>query len=221
MSWESTALYYRLLNEAARERHHGLTSARILLWSMDFQVIADLQTAGDWQTLRAHMVEAAQRLHMAGADFLAIATNTMHRLAPAIEAAVDCPLIHIGDATGKAIHQQGLRRVALLGTRYTMETPDVLTERLQAQFGLEVIVPDPADRNAIHALIFEELCQGCFTEAGKDTLLTVIARMQAAGAEGVILGCTELPLIVTQPDATLPLFDTTRLHAAAIADAIL
>lgn len=222
MSWESTAIYYRLLNEGARERGmaatgNGLHSAALLLWSFDFAEVAARQAAGDWDGLGSMMVEAARRLAAGGAEALVICTNTMHKLAPAIEAAVDLPLVHIADATAAAIRATPSRRPALLATRYTMEQ-DFYRDRLAERHGIEAIVPDETDRATVHRVIYEELCRGIVTPTSKAAYLAVVERLKAEGADGVIFGCTEVGMILTQADLDVPAFDTTAIHAAAALD---
>ncbi len=220
MSWESSAAYYRILNQGVRDRVGPTASARCLLWSFDFAEIEALQHAGDWDGLAERMVEAAQRLEAAGADVLLICTNTMHRVAPAIEAAVAVPLIHIADPTAAAIKAAGLRRVGLLGTAFTMEQ-DFYKGRLTEMHGLDVIVPDAADRAAVHRIIYEELVAGRIVPESREAYRAIIARLVANGAEAVILGCTEIMLLVGPEDSAVPLFDTTTLHAeAAVAAAL-
>jgi len=217
MSWESSAAYYRLLNEGARARLGPTASARCLFWSFDFAEIEALQHAGDWDGLTARMVDAARRLEAAGAELLLICTNTMHRMAPEVQGAVGVPLVHIADATAERIVAAGLRRVGLLGTAFTMEQ-DFYKGRLRDAFGLEVIVPGAADRATVHRIIYDELVAGRVEPASRDAYRAVIARLVASGAEAVILGCTEIMLLVGQEDSPVPIFDTTALHAAAALD---
>ena len=220
MSWESSAAYYRILNQGVRDLVGPTASARCLLWSFDFAEIEALQHAGDWDGLAERMVEAARRLEAAGADVLLICTNTMHRVAPAIEAAVAVPLIHIADPTAAAIKAAGLRRVGLLGTAFTMEQ-DFYKGRLTDMHGLDVIVPDAADRATVHRIIYEELVAGRIVPESREAYRAIIARLVANGAEAVILGCTEIMLLVGPEDSAVPLFDTTTLHAeAAVAAAL-
>lgn len=214
MSWESSAAYYRLLNEGARARLGPTASARCLLWSFDFAEIEALQHAGDWDGLTARMVDAARRLEAAGAELLLICTNTMHRMAPEVQSAVGIPLVHIADATAERIVAAGLRTVGLLGTAFTMEQ-DFYKGRLRDAFGLEVIVPEATDRATVHRIIYDELIAGRVEPASREAYRAVIARLVASGAEAVILGCTEIMLLVGQDDSPVPIFDTTALHAAA------
>ncbi|MBL8397937.1 MAG: aspartate/glutamate racemase family protein [Candidatus Accumulibacter sp.] len=217
MSWQSTALYYRQINETAQRRLGALHSAKILLYSVDFQEVEALQRAGDWHAAGAYLAEAAKRLAAGGADFLLLASNTMHKVAPAIEAATPLPLLHIADPTATAIRRAGLTTVGLLGTRFTLEE-EFYRQRLSDQHGLRVLLPGPAERERMHRVIYDELCQGQFTEASRAEFRQMIARLVSAGAEGIILGCTEITLLVDESDAAVPLFDTTSLHAIAAVD---
>lgn len=214
LSWKSSAEYYRLINEGVRDRLGGLHSARCLMWSFDFADVEVLQRTDRWTDAAALMVDAARRLERAGADFLVIATNTMHIAAPEIEAALKLPLLHIADPTAERIKAAGLRRVALLGTAFTMER-DFYKGRLAQQHGLEVLVPDAADRATVHRIIYEELVQGRILDASREAYRAVIGRLVARGAEAVILGCTEIMLLVQPEDSPVPLYDTTFLHAEA------
>jgi aspartate racemase len=214
MSWNSSAEYYRLVNEGVRDRLGGLHSARCLMWSFDFDDIAVLQRADRWNDAAQLMVEAAQRLERGGADFLIICTNTMHKAYPQIRAAVDLPLLHIADPTAERIKAAGHRRVGLLGTAFTMEQ-DFYKGRLVEQHGLHVLVPDTEDRATVHRIIYEELVQGRIEAASRDAYRDIIQRLVAAGAEAIILGCTEIMLLVGPGDSSVPLYDTTGLHAAA------
>ncbi len=216
MSWESTASYYRLINQAVKTRLGGLHSASLLLHSVDFAGIEKLQRAGDWDAAGAQLAQAARGLEAAGAGALLICANTMHIVAPAIESAVQIPLLHVVDVTAAALRQAGVRRVGLLGTRFTMEQP-FYVERLQQQ-GLQVQLPDAHDRAVVHRVIYEELCQGQLLASSRDEYRDVMAALVAQGAEGIILGCTEIALLVDASDATVPLFDTTQLHAQAAVD---
>ena len=214
MSWESTLPYYRLINEGIKARLGGLHSARLVLYSVDFAEIEELQSAGRWQEAGQLLVQAARSLQAAGAQGLMLCTNTMHKVAPAIEAAVNLPLLHIADATARPIIQSGVKRVGLLGTRFTMEQ-DFYKARLTERFGLEVMVPSQSDRDEVHRIIYEELCLGHINPASRETYYRVMAAMVAQGAQAIILGCTEISLLVGANDCAVPLFDTTALHAQA------
>ncbi len=216
MSWESTALYYRIINREVAERLGGLHSARLLLHSVDFEDVVQGQRRGDWDGLGARLADAAVGLQNSGADCVLIATNTMHRVADAVQAALRVPLLHIADATATAITAAGCRRVALLGTRYTMEQPFYVAHL--RRHGIACIVPQDDDRDALHALIFDELCKGEVAPSARARLQAIVARQVARGAEGVVLGCTELPLALQAADVAVPLFDTTTLHALAAVD---
>jgi aspartate racemase len=216
MSWESTVSYYRLINQAVKTRLGGLHSASLILHSVDFAGIEHLQRAGDWDAAGAQLAQAARGLEAAGAGALLICANTMHIVAPAIASAVQIPLLHVVDATAAAVRQAGVGRVGLLGTRFTMEQP-FYVERLQQQ-ELEVVLPDADDRALVHRVIYEELCQGQLLASSRDHYRRVMAALVAQGAEGIILGCTEIALLVDASDATVPLFDTTELHAQAAVD---
>ena len=214
MSWESSAQYYRVINEGVRAARGPTASARCLLWSFDFAEIEALQHAGDWPALTALMIDAARRLEVAGADHLLICTNTMHLMAEEVQAAVGIPLLHIADPAGAAIHTAGLHRVGLLGTAFTMEQ-GFYKDRLAQRHGLEVLVPDPEDRALVHRVIYDELVAGRITDAARQAFREVIARLVAQGAEGIVLGCTEIMLLIGAEDSAVPLFDTTALHALA------
>ena len=214
MSWESSAEYYRIINQTVRDRLGGLRSARCLMWSFDFGEIEALQHAGRWDDAAALMIDAAQRLERGGADFFLICTNTMHRTADQVQAAVRIPLLHIADPTAERIKAEGIRRVGLLGTAFTMEQ-DFYKGRLQQRFGLDVLVPGADDRALVHRVIYDELVQGRVEPASRDAYRAVIARLVARGAEAVILGCTEIMLLVQPEDSPVPLFDTTAIHAEA------
>lgn len=216
MSWESTVPYYRHINTRVKQRLGGLHSARLLLYSVDFQDIETLQQAGRWEDAADLLSEVARMLERAGADCVVLCTNTMHKVAPEIEAAVAVPLLHIADATATAIRKQGIRRVGLLGTRFTMEE-DFYRARIEAH-GIETLVPETADREMIHAVIYEELCLGVVENTSRQRYREAIDRLVERGAEGIILGCTEIAMLVSPSDATVPLFDTATLHAEAAAD---
>jgi aspartate racemase len=212
MSWESTSEYYRLINEGIRERLGGFHSAKIILDSLDFQEIETLQVAGDWEGAAALLVKSATTLEAAGADFLVLATNTMHKVADAIVSAVGIPLLHIVDATAETISGAGFSRVGLLATRYTMEE-GFYRERLLRRHGIEALIPSPADRAIVHGVIFDELCLGRVLPESRARFRRIIEGLAASGAEAVVLGCTEIPLLIGQGDVSLPLFDTTMIHA--------
>lgn len=212
MSWESTLPYYRMINETVRERLGGLHSARLILYSVDFHDIERQQQAGAWDEAGRMLADVARSLEAAGAEGLALCTNTMHQVAPAIEAAVTLPLLHIADPTAAAVKQAGIRTVGLLGTRFTMEQ-DFYQGRLTARQDLTVMIPDPADREIVHRVIYEELCQGEVRAKSRAQYREIMQRLVDAGAEGIILGCTEIGLLVNPADAPVPLFDTTELHA--------
>ncbi|MEI9423911.1 aspartate/glutamate racemase family protein [Mesorhizobium sp. Cs1299R1N1] len=215
MSWESTAIYYRLLNEIVRERLGGLHSAKLLLWSFDFSEIAERQHHGDWEGAGALLTDAARKLEAGGAEGLLLCTNTMHKLADPVQASVSIPLIHIADATAAAIRQAGLRRPALLATRFTMEQ-DFYKGRLADKYGLSPVVPDDVGRDMVHRVIYEELCQGVVSEASKAAYVAEANRLRREeAADSLIMGCTEITMLIGQGDFDIPVFDTTRIHAEA------
>ena len=216
MSWESTALYYDIINREVASRCGGLHSARMQVVSLDFHDIAERQKAGDWAGMAGILGDAAAGLQSSGADCILIGTNTMHKIAPEVQARVGVPLLHIADITAQAILAAGLTKVGLTGTRFTMEQA-FYRERLAAH-GIECVIPDPQERDEIHRIIFSELCQGVIDPTSKSKLLGCIDALHERGAQGVILGCTELIMLVQQSDTALPLFDTTRLHAMAAVD---
>jgi len=217
MTWHSTVDYYRLINEDVHRRLGGLYSARLVLYSVEFEEVEILQKAGDWERMTALMVDAARRVEAAGAECVVLCTNTMHRTAEAIAAAVKIPFLHIADATAAEIRRAGLKTIGLLGTRYTMEM-DFYKGRLEDQFGLHVLTPDEAERRIVHDVIYRELGHGVIKSESRQAYLKIIDNLARRGAEGIILGCTEIPLLVKQPDTSLPLFDTTALHAKAAVD---
>ena len=217
MSWESTVPYYRQINERVKQRLGGLHSARIILYSVDFHEIERLQHAGDWDAAGELLADAARSLEAAGADFLVLCTNTMHKVAPAIEAAVRLPLLHIADPTGEAIKRAGLSSVGLLGTRFTMEQ-GFYRDRLQQRHALKVLIPGEEARNVVHRIIYEELCLGQIKPESRDAYRRIIAALVEQGAQAVVLGCTEISLLIGQADAGVPLFDTTALHAHQAAE---
>ncbi len=219
MSWPSTLEYYRLMNEAAQARLGPDRSAEILLYSLDWGRIERLQHAGDWDVLTEELITGARRLVLGGAGFLVIATNTMHKVAEAVAAVSGLEVLHIADATARALREAGVGRAGLLGTRFTMEEP-FMRERLEG-WGLEVLVPPEEDREAVHRIIYEELVQGVVHDASREVYRGVMARLAERGAGGIVLGCTEIGLLVGPEDAPVPVFDTTRIHAeAAVARAL-
>ena len=214
MSWESSAQYYRLINEGVRARLGGLHSARCLMWSFDFAEVEALQHAGRWDDAAALLIDAARRLERGGADFIVICTNTMHRMADQVQAAIGIPLLHIADPTAERIKAAGFTRIGLLGTAFTMEQ-DFYRGRLTRLHGLDVLVPGDADRATVHRVIYDELVQGRADPRSSHAYRAIIARLVDRGAEAIILGCTEIMLLVTDADSSVPLFDTTSLHAEA------
>lgn len=212
MSWESSVVYYQLINRKVQKTLGGLHSARTLMYSVDFDEIAALQQAGNWAEIERLMIDAARRLEAGGAEMVLICANTIHIVADAVEKSADIPLIHIGDAVGEAIKTAGFKKVGLLGTRYTMEM-DFLKKRLSERFGIETIIPDKSDRDRVHTIIYDELVKGQIKNDSRTAYLEIIDRLTADGAEGIILGCTEIPLLVGPADTNAVLFNTTRLHA--------
>jgi aspartate racemase len=217
MSWESSAQYYRIINQNVRERLGGVHSARSLMLSVDFGEIEKLQHNGNWSALTAEMIGAAQQIERGGADFILICTNTMHRMADEVEGGITIPLLHIADPTAEKIVAAGYKRIGLLGTAFTMEQ-DFYKGRLAERFGLDVLVPDDADRAIVHRVIYDELVAGQVVPASRALYRDIIARLVEQGAEAIILGCTEIMLLVDESDSAVPLFDTTRLHAEAAVD---
>ncbi|MCK0770281.1 aspartate/glutamate racemase family protein [Chromohalobacter canadensis] len=214
MSWESTESYYRALNEGVKQALGGLHSAKVAMVSVDFAEIEALQREGRWDAAGEALATAARQVEHAGADFLLIATNTMHKVAPQVEAAIDIPLLHIADATAERMAADGITRVGLLGTRFTMEQ-DFYKQRLSARYGIDVVVPDDTQRDQVHRVIFEELCLGRIEPASREAFLAVIDALHARGAQAVILGCTEIAMLIKATDTQVPLYDTTALHAEA------
>lgn len=215
MSWESTAIYYRLLKEIVRERLSGLHSAKLLLYSFDFAEIADRQHHGDWDSAGVLLADAARKLEAGGAEGLLICTNTMHKLADRVQAAVSIPLIHIADATAVAVKGAGVKRPALLATRFTMEQ-DFYKGRLTEKYGLQPVVPDQAGRDMVHQVIYDELCRGIVSAASKAAYIDEVARLRRdEKIDGVIMGCTEITMLIGERDFDIPVFDTTRIHAEA------
>ncbi|MBK0095442.1 aspartate/glutamate racemase family protein [Erwinia sp. S63] len=217
MSWESSAEYYRFINEQIRTRLGGAHSAKSLMWSMDFGEIESLQHQGEWGVLTQKMCEAAVNLEKGGADFIIICTNTMHRMAETIEANIAIPLLHIADPTAQKIKDAGISRIGLLGTAFTMEQ-DFYKGRLSEKFGLDVIIPDDEDRKIVHDVIYHELVSGVILDESRDKYRKIIQKLVDNGAQGIILGCTEIMLLVSQQDSSVPIFDTTEIHALAAVD---
>jgi len=217
MSWESTAVYYRLVNELVAERLGGLHSADCLLRSVDFHDIERLQAAADWDEAGEVLAREAAALEAAGAELLVLCTNTMHKVAAPIEAAISIPFVHIGDATAEAVKGAGLARVGLLATGYTMEQ-DFYVGRLRDVHGLDVLVPEPGERQEVHRVIYEELCLGVIRDESRERYRRVMAGLAERGAEGILFGCTEIDLLVDQSDSPVPVFDTTRIHVERALD---
>ena len=217
MSWQSTVPYYRLINEIVSQKLGGLHSAKLILWNMDFEAIASLQRQDRWQEAGAVMADAALRLQQADAESIVICTNTMHKLVPDMQPHLQIPILHIADATAKVIRQAGLRKVGLLGKRFTMEDSFYVTH-LREHYGLEVITPDAAARQLVHNVIFNELCVGEEKATSRAQYREIMAALVQQGAEGIIFGCTEIAMLVDQTDAAVPVFDTTTLHASYAAE---
>jgi aspartate racemase len=217
MSWESTAEYYRIINQTVKERLGGHNSAKILLYSVNFSELVKLQRQGGWEEATEFVCEAARRVELGGADCILICTNTMHKMAAEVQRAVMIPLLHIADATAMAIKKKGIGRVALLGTKYTMEE-EFYKGRLRAKYGFKVLIPPKEDRNIINQIIYDELCLGRIEEESKKLFVRIIGALENKGAEGVILGCTEISLLIKGHDTPLELFDTTAIHAQAAVD---
>lgn len=217
MSWESTAFYYRIINETVKEKLGGLHSAKLVLYSVDFEEVARLQRAGAWDEAGQFLARAAQSLRAAGADFLVVCTNTMHVVADAIEAAAGIPLFHIVDPAADEIWRSGLKKIGLLGTRFTM-AQDFYKSRLRNRHDLDVLVPEEAGQEIVHKVIFEELCQGIVREESRQAYYEVIQRLVDRGAQGILLGCTEISMLVRSSDIPVPVFDTTMLHARKAAE---
>lgn len=217
MSWESTAVYYRLVNQAVASRKGGLHSAPLVLASVDFETIAERQRAADWPGAAALLARAASGLRSAGAEALLIATNTMHKVGDEVATAAGLPLLHIADATASALRTAGVKRAAFLGTRFSMEDRAIVIDRLE-QHGAPILVPEADDRALMHRVIFEELCRGIVRDDTRSAIAALIARQAARGADAVVLGCTEIGLLIDGRSSPLPCFDTTELHAAAAVD---
>ncbi len=217
LSWESSLEYYRIVNTEVKKRLGGLHSARCVLYSVDFAQVAALQHEGDWRTLTEFMIEAARQVERGGADLLLVCSNTMHKMAERVAAAIDIPLVHIADAAAEAVRSQGLSTVGLLGTRFTMEG-GFYKDRIERKYGINVLLPATGDRETIHRVIYDELVQGTILPASRAAFQEIIGRLAAAGAQGIILGCTEIPLLISQADSQLPIFDTTLIHARRAVD---
>ena len=212
MSWESTASYYKALNEGVKSRLGGLNSAKVVLFSVNFDEIEKLQHQGKWDETAVLLSDAAESVEKAGADFLMICTNTMHKVVSEIESRISIPVLHIADATASVLQTDGIEKVGLLGTRFTMEQ-DFYKGRLTDKFGMDVVVPNSEDQESVHTIIYDELCKGVVKESSKQQYLTIIDKLYAEGAQAVILGCTEIALLVNQQDTEVPLYDTTEIHA--------
>jgi len=217
MSWESTIPYYRIINEVVKERLGGLHSAKVVLYSVDFHEIERLQHSGAWEEAGRLLAKAASALQAAGADFIVLCTNTMHKIGPALESAVRIPLLHIADATAEEIKRAGLKKVGLLGTRFTMEQ-EFYKDRLRDKHGLDVLIPNDSDRATVHRIIYEELCHGKMLDASREHYRRIIRSLADRGVEAIILGCTEISMLVEPKDSPVPLFDTTRIHAQKAAE---
>ncbi|MEQ9722380.1 aspartate/glutamate racemase family protein [Yersinia alsatica] len=217
MSWESTIPYYRMINQQVKEQLGGLHSAKIILYSVDFHDIEQLQAKGDWPTAAQLLSDAAVSLKRAGAEVIVVCTNTMHKVADEIEAASGLPLLHIADATAAQIKQQGISKIGLLGTRYTMEQ-DFYRGRLTEKHNIEVITPDSTDREIINRIIYEELCLGIINETSRQEYRRIMGKLEQQSVQGIIFGCTEITLLVNAQDANVPVFDTTAIHAKAAAE---
>ena len=214
MSWESSSEYYKIINETVKERLGGLNSAKCIMYSVDFEEIASLQHQGEWEELTRLMIRFAQQLERAGADFIVICTNTMHKMAREVQDNINIPLLHIADATAERIKEQGLRKPGLLGTKFTMEE-DFYKKRLKEKYNLDVMIPSNTDRAVIDSVIYNELCLGILKQSSKEKFKDIIRRLVSNGADGLILGCTEIPLLISQKDVEVPLFDTTAIHSKA------
>jgi aspartate racemase len=217
MSWESSLEYYRIINELVKKNLGGFHSAKSLMYSVDFAEIEKMQHQGNWQGATEIMINAAKRVELGGADFIVICTNTMHRMADAVQNNISIPLLHIADATAERIKVSGLKKVGLLGTRFTMEE-DFYKERLVKKYAIEVIIPNKEEILNVHNIIYQELCLGIIRQNSRDIYKSIIAGLVAKGAEGIILGCTEITLLINEDDVLVQLFDTTRIHATAAVD---
>jgi aspartate racemase len=217
MSWESTLEYYRIVNETVKIKLGGFHSAKCILYSVDFEEVEKLQHLGDWDELTRLMMDAARRLEGAGADFVIICTNTMHKMADEVQGVIRIPILHIVDVTAEAIRANGEKRIGLLGTKFTMEQ-EFYKGRLRDKYGLEILIPGEEDRQVVHDILYSELCLGEIKELSKNKFKSIIQNLVERGAQSVILGCTEIPLIVSQDDYDIPVYDTTALHARAAVD---
>ncbi|MEL7002084.1 MAG: aspartate/glutamate racemase family protein [Bacteroidota bacterium] len=220
MSWQSSKVYYELINERTQELLGGSHSSKSIMLSVDFDEIERLSFAGDWETMALQMKEAAQQLERGGADVIVLCTNTIHLVSEAIVDAVDIPFIHIADATAQAIQNKGLQKVVLLGTAFTMEK-EFYKGHIKDNYQIDVIIPEEADRQMIHSIIYDELVKGIFTDEAKNKCIEVIEKLRAQGAEGVIMGCTELPILIPENEVPIPSFDTSKLHAYKAVDWVL
>lgn len=212
MSWESSLEYYRIINETAKLKLGGFHSAQCLMYSVDFQEIETLQHENKWDELTHVMINIAEKLKIGGADFIVICTNTMHKMASDIESKVGIKVLHIAEATGEEIVQKGMKKVGLLGTKFTMEE-DFYKKVLKQRYNIEVVIPDENEREIIHDIIYNELCKGVINEVSKEKYINIINNLALKGAQGIVLGCTEIPLLIKQEDVRIPVFDTTRIHA--------
>ena len=220
MSWESSLEYYRIINEKVKKELGELHSAQSIMYSVDFENIKNLQHEGKWDELTEIMIDAAQRLEKAGADLLVVCTNTMHKMANEVENSINIPLIHIADATAESIKKQNLNKIGLLGTKFTMEQ-DFYKGRLQEKHNIDVVIPSDEDREIVHKIIYNELCLGNIKDSSKNEYIRIIENLVEQGAQGIILGCTEIPLLIKQKDVSVPVFDTTTIHAEfAVLEAI-
>ena len=215
MSWESTVTYYQIVNETVKRELGGLHSAKVLLYSVDFAEIEEYQTKGEWDKSAAVLAEAAQNLEKAGACFIVICTNTMHKVAPEIQKKISIPIIHIAEATADALKENGIEKVGLLGTKYTMTQEFYKSKLIEA--GIEVVIPDEAGVTVVNNIIYNELCLGIISEESRKKFVDIINQFEKAGAQGVILGCTEIGLLIHQKDVEIPVFDTTQIHATKAA----
>ena len=217
MSWESSLEYYRIINERIKEKLGGLHSAKSLMYSVDFEEVEKLQQQGKWDEATKLMIDAAKKLECGGADFVVICTNTMHKMAEEMQQSIKIPLLHIADSTAEKIKAAGYKKIGLLGTKFTMEE-DFYRGRLTEKYKLEVLIPDEAERQYVHDVIYKELCLGIIQQNSKNRFKTIIDNLSKRGAEAVILGCTEIPLLINQKNVSVPLFDTTRIHAESAVD---